>query len=128
MKNDINTREDIILLVNSFYNKVKTDPVIGHFFTRDFHINWEKHLPVMYEFWENALFYTGGYIGNPMQLHQHIHDKVPLSAEDFKTWLKLFSSTADELFEGSKTELAKQRAYSIATVMQVKLFRKPLVP
>jgi hemoglobin len=103
---------------------VKLDPVIGPIFTEQFHINWDKHLPVMYEFWDNALFYTGGYTGNPMQLHQHIHDKISLSADHFKTWLRLFTSTADELFEGPKTELAKQRAHSIATVMQVKLFKK----
>ncbi len=124
MKNDIANRDDIRQLVDSFYEKVKANQVIGPIFTDQFHINWERHLPVMYEFWENALFYTGGYMGNPMQLHQYIHDKISLSPEDFKTWLQLFTATADELFEGPVTELAKQRAHSIATVMQVKLFRK----
>ncbi len=124
MKNDITNRDDIRQLVDSFYEKVKANQVIGPIFTHQFHINWERHLPIMYEFWENALFYTGGYMGNPIQLHQYIHDKISLSPEDFKTWLQLFTATADELFEGPVTELAKQRAHSIATVMQVKLFRK----
>jgi len=33
----------------------------------------------------------------------------------------LFSETLDEFFEGSKTELMKQRAKSIATLMDIKL-------
>ena len=40
-------------------------------------------------------------------------------------WLQLFTSTVDELFEGEKAELAKQRAMSIATVMQLKLLHEP---
>ena len=40
MKKDIETRDDIELLVNSFYEKVKADPVIGHIFTDVFKVNW----------------------------------------------------------------------------------------
>lgn len=123
MKKDIETREDIELLVRRFYEKVVADPVIGHIFTDVAQVNWEKHLPVMFDFWENLLFFTGGYSGNPMQQHKALHGRFPLSEEHFKRWLSLFVSTADELFEGEKTELAKQRAMSIATMMQVKIIQ-----
>lgn len=121
MKKDIANRNDIILLVNSFYEKVKKDQVIGYIFNDVAKVNWEKHLPVMYDFWENVIFFTGAYTGNPMTAHKQLHQKTPLNAEHFQEWIKLFTQTVDELFEGDKAELTKQRAISIATVMQIKI-------
>ena len=120
MKKDIDSKADIELLVNSFYDKVKFDPVIGPFFTELVKINWDKHLPVMYSFWENTLFFTGSYSGNPMKMHQKLNDIFHLDAKHFDRWVKLFTTNVDELFAGEKAELAKQRARSIATVMQIK--------
>ena len=121
MKTDIKNRKDIELLVNEFYNKVKTDVVIGYIFTEVAIVNWEKHLPRMYDFWENSIFYTGTYEGNPMELHKHLHRIMPLTTEHFAQWNKLFTTTVDELFVGEKANLAKQRAVSISTVMQIKI-------
>lgn len=118
---DIETAADIVLLVNSFYEKVKTDEVIGYIFTEAVKVNWERHLPVMYRFWENVLFYTGGYEGNPVSSHKRLNSLVPLRAEHFKRWNLLFAQTVDELFTGDKALLAKQRALSISTVMQIKV-------
>ena len=127
MKKDIENRADIELLISNFYNKVKTDATIGYIFTDIFNLNWEKHLPVMFDFWENVLFFTGGYDGNPLQIHQHINKVVPLTTAHFNQWNKLFAQTVDELFEGPKAILAKQRAISISTVMQVKILNVGLV-
>ena len=121
MLSDIKDRNDIIALVNAFYETVKQDNLIGPIFTEKVQVQWEKHLPVMYDFWENIIFYSGGYSGNPMALHQQLHQKVHLTREDFDRWLKIFKSTADRLFAGDNTELIKQRAQSIATVMQIKI-------
>ncbi len=125
MKKDIENKEDIKLLVNCFYDKVKADPLIGFIFTDIVKVHWERHLPVMYDFWENTLFYTGGYIGNPMEMHQRLNQLIPLTAEHFRQWTRLFTSTVDELFIGEKAELAKQRAISISTVMQIKIIQQP---
>lgn len=121
MKKDIESISDIQLLVDTFYEKVKADTIIGSIFTEQVKVNWEKHLPVMYRFWENSLFYTGTYEGNPMEMHKHLNRAIPLSAAHFKQWTKLFIDTVDELFEGTVATLAKQRAISIATVMQIKI-------
>lgn len=118
MKKDIESVADIELLVNAFYEKVKTDPSIGPFFK---HVDWKKHLPVMYQFWQNAIFYSGGYNGNPLMTHQQINEGHPLTREHFNTWIQLFIATVDELFAGEKATIAKQRAISIATVMQIKI-------
>jgi hemoglobin len=121
MKKDIESKEDIKNLVNAFYEKVKADAIIGYIFTDIAKVNWEKHLPVMYDFWENTLFYTGTYEGNPMELHKHLHRLMPLTTEHFNQWTKLFTSSVDALFKGKNANLAKQRAISIATVMQIKI-------
>ena len=62
MKKDIETRNDIESLVDHFYEIVKADDVIGYIFTDVAQVNWKKHLPIMYDFWENALFYTGSHV------------------------------------------------------------------
>jgi hemoglobin len=121
MKKDILQRSDVELLVNTFYDKVKKDELISFFFKDIVNVNWEKHLPVMYDFWQNVIFQTGGYAGNPMIVHSGIHKKSPMHPEHFKRWTELFTTTVDELFEGNNAELAKQRALSIATVMQIKI-------
>jgi hemoglobin len=121
VKKDILDRKDIETMVNLFYEKVKQDDLIGYIFNDIVKVDWNAHLPVMYDFWEGVLFFTGGYTGNPMITHRKLNHVVSLSAEHFNRWLKLFLSTVDENFEGEKAELAKQRAMSIATVMQLKL-------
>ncbi|MFN8245962.1 MAG: group III truncated hemoglobin [Ferruginibacter sp.] len=118
MKKDIRNRIDIELFVNNFYDRVKTDPVIGYIFTEIAKVNWERHLPVMYNFWENALFYSGTYKGNPLELHKHLHRVMPLEPRHFDQWIRIFNETIDELFNGPKADLAKERAYSIAQIMQ----------
>jgi len=121
MKKDIASRKDIEILVDEFYTKIKKDDLIGFIFSDIARVNWEKHLPIMYDFFENMLFYTGNYTGNPMELHKHINRLFPLTGEHFTRWNLLFNTTVDELFAGKIAELAKQRTKSIAAVMQIKI-------
>jgi len=65
MKRDIEQRSDIELLVNSFYDKVKQDIIIGYIFNDVAKVHWEHHLPVMYNFWEGVIFNKNLYDGNP---------------------------------------------------------------
>lgn len=121
MKKNIEKNADIRLLIDSFYEKIKADDIIGPIFSDQTKINWNKQLPVMYQFWENTLFFTGTYQGNPMKFLIHVNQLVPLSALHFSQWINLFSSTVDELFVGKIASLAKQRAASMATFMQSKI-------
>jgi hemoglobin len=121
MKKLIENDDDVRLLVRSFYDKVFQDEMLSPFFAHAVNNNWEEHLKTIDSFWSNVIFYTGGYVGNPLEIHKKLHHFKPLNKENFERWLMLFNETVDELFEGEKAELAKQRAYSIATVMQIKI-------
>jgi hemoglobin len=120
MKKDIHNRNDIIRLVDTFYEKIKTDQVIGFLFNEVAQINWENHLPKMYDFWENVLFFTGNFDGNPMQKHKELHNKYLLSHAHFDHWNEVFRITVDELFVGEKAEEIKLRAKSISNVIMFK--------
>lgn len=111
---DLAHREDIVLLVNSFYSKVKQDELLAPQFQ---HLDWPKHLPIMHNFWSSMLLGEQSYQGNPFQKHL----ALSLDATHFDRWLKLFNQTVDENFAGSKAEETKSRAQSIAGVWQYKL-------
>ena len=119
--NDLEGRSDIELLIDTFYEKVKVDPDIGFFFKEIVPVNWESHMPLMYDFWETTLFHKAAYKGNVLQKHVLLNSKAIMTKAHFDRWLELFQKTVDELFKGSNAELAKTRALSIATVMQIKL-------
>jgi hemoglobin len=121
MNRDIENRKDIEQLIDTFYAKVRADELIGFIFNDVAKVNWQKHLPVMYDFWENIIFYTNNYSGNPMMVHMHLGQRTPLTKEHFERWLELFTGTVDELFEGAKATTAKEKARSIAAIMQVKI-------
>ena len=120
MKTDIRNRKDIEKLVNAFYDKVKDDATIGYLFTDVAHVKWEEHLPKMYAFWENILFFTGNYEGNPMARHKELHRKSTMSKVHFQQWNNLFTETVDNLFEGKKAEEIKNRALNISDMMMYK--------
>lgn len=124
MKKDIQNRKDIELMVRNFYDKVKVDKTIGHYFNEVMHVKWEKHLPIMIDFWENLLFFDNDYEGNPMSIHKTIDKKSKMKPKDFKKWTLLFNSTIDELFEGNNAETIKFRAGRIASIMSDSLFKK----
>lgn len=121
IKPDLQNRADIDKLLRAFYARAMSDALIGHFFTEVVKLDLESHLPRITDFWENILFQSAVYAGNPMQQHRAIHQLSPLSAEHFIQWVALFHATADEMFEGPVAEMAKLRAANIAALMQHKV-------
>lgn len=117
-KVDITSRKDIEVLIDAFYDKIKVDDIIGFMFSG---VDWKRHLPTMYDFWDNVLFYTGNYTGNPMQKHQIAHQNHPMSISHFKRWLELFNETIEEKYSGPNCNTLKERANNIATIMQLRI-------
>lgn len=121
MKADITSRADIEKFIVNFYENVKADETIGFIFTDVVQMNWEQHIPVIIDFWETILLDNPVYKNNAMEVHYDLNKKIPLQKEHFKSWLQLFNTAVDDLFEGKIAELAKTRAKSIADVMLFKM-------
>ena len=121
-RSDISSREDIEHIVRSFYDRVLNDEELAPFFTEVVVVDWDAHLPKMFDFWEGVVFGTGNFKGNPMQVHLKLHLREKLSQQLFKKWLELFSGTIDSLHSGEKANLIKTRALSIATMMQMRIY------
>jgi hemoglobin len=120
---DIKNREDIEKLVNAFYVKVQADTSISYFFNDVAKTNWENHLPKMCDFFENILFSSGNYEGNPMSAHEELHKKSEVKETHFQHWIILFDATVDDLFVGPKANEIKLRSANIAAAMMHKTHR-----
>jgi len=120
MKPDISSRGDIEKFISSFYESVKADETIGFIFTETVHMDWDKHIPLIVDFWETILLDNPVYKNNAMEVHYDLNRKLPLKKEHFESWLHLFNIAIDE-FEGKTASLAKTRAKSIADVMLFKM-------
>ena len=117
----LETREDIEVLVNRFYDKVGQDETIGFFFTDIAKVDWSHHLPKMYAFWETLLLGNVSYKGNPMAVHFPINAQVPLEKKHFEHWISLWTQTVEENFVGEMADLAIYKAKNIANLMGYKM-------
>lgn len=111
---DLTTKDDIGTLIQHFYKKVASDPILSPFFQN---VHWESHLPKMELFWRFVLLDEPGYKTNVTEVHQ----KLPLKKEHFDHWLALFDQSVNELFKGPIADLAKQKAFHMGWTMKGKL-------
>ena len=118
---DIENRNDIETVLVSFYQKAFADELIGRFFTEVVPLDLATHLPVITDFWETVILNKQVYRKNVMQIHQHIHQLSSIKKEHLDRWVEIFTITIGEHFTGEKASLMKQRAASIATLMDIKL-------
>ena len=113
----IETREDISILVNAFYAKIRKDEVLGDIFNS--HIpegSWGIHLSKLTDFWETNLFGIPKFKGNPSQKHVDVDKNLKHNIEKshFDHWLEFWYETVDELYVGLRAERAKGAAQRMA--------------
>ena len=116
-KDDILNLDDIKLLVNTFYDKVREDELIGPIFNERIQDRWPEHLAKMYTFWQTVLLGEHTYYGSPFPPHA----QLPVEHHHFQRWLSLFSQTLAELFTGGKAKEALWRADKMAEMFQYKI-------
>lgn len=117
----LDSPEAVKHLVDSFYEKVQQDPFIGPVFTDVAQVDWSKHLPKMYAFWESIILGNNAYEGHPFRPHLVINQTHTLTSDHFRQWLQLFSETITENFTGETADQVRQRATQIAMVWSSKL-------
>ncbi|QWX83969.1 group III truncated hemoglobin [Cellulophaga sp. HaHaR_3_176] len=123
-KKEIQNRDDVSLLVRSFYAKVRKDAVLGPIFNGII-TDWESHLELLTDFWETQFFLKKRkYHGNPIEAHNDVDDKMNggVTPEHFGLWLNLWFETIDDLFIGDTAFTAKNRARQMNTMLYMKMF------
>lgn len=115
--NDISTIEDIKLLVDTFYGKVREDQLLSPIFNGVIQDRWPQHLEKMYRFWQTVLLQEHTYYGSPFPPHAGL----PVDQLHFNTWLGIWHQTLDALFEGEKANEAKWRGDKMAVMFLSKI-------
>lgn len=116
-KKEILSLNEIKLLVNTFYDKVREDDLLKDIFNDVIQDKWPIHLEKMYRFWQTVLLEEHTYNGSPFAPHANL----PVTKTHFNRWLLLFNATIDELFTGEKVDEAKWRANKMAEIFQLKI-------
>ncbi len=120
---DIQSDQDVEILVHRFYEKVRSDERLGYIFNDIAEVDWDNHLPKMVDFWSNLLFQTGRYKGKPFRQHM----PLPIKEGDFDRWYRLFEETVENLYMGEKANLAKQLARNIASSFEFRMDKDGLI-
>ena len=113
---EIKNREDVSTLVHSFYDKIRSDELLGPIFNHHIPTNeWPIHLEKLTDFWEGNLFGIAKFKGRPGQKHIMVdHEQGhTISVQHFEQWLALWFRAVDELYCGELAEKAKQGALNI---------------
>ena len=115
--NDIQTRDDVYILVSTFYRHVRSNNILGPIFNR--HIEndkWPAHINKLTDFWMTGLFGVICFKGNPTETHRHVDKNLnhTIDVKHFNSWLNLWFSTIDGLFEGPIANRAKEASRKMA--------------
>jgi len=109
--------EDIKLLVDTFYTKIRKDELLGPIFESKIQGKWSEHLQKMYTFWQTLLFDEHTYSGRPFPPHA----ELDLRKEHFERWISIFFQNVNDLFEGEKADEIKWRANRMAKMFLSKI-------
>lgn len=112
--NDIKNIDDIKLMVDTFYGKIREDEKLKDIFNNKIKDCWTLHLERCIAFgklfcWTNILITAAHFF--PMRNFRLMLER----------WLHLFCETVDSLFEGEKTEKAKWQGQRMAEMFHSKI-------
>ncbi len=116
-KEDILDMNDIHLLVDTFYSRIREHAVLGPIFDEKIQDRWSEHLEKMHRFWQTVLLEEHTYFGSPFLPHA----QLPIQWVHFEQWIGLFTATVDELFEGPRAEKAKWQGQRMAEMFHAKI-------
>jgi hemoglobin len=124
-KLEIRSRNEVDLLVRSFYSQIRNHESLGPIFNEVVK-DWDTHLIHLSDFWEMILLQSGPGAGkfNPIQVHREVDAAVDNSIEQahFGNWLELWFSTIDQYFEGETAHFAKEHARRMAHMLFIRIW------
>ena len=113
--------EQVSLLVETFYERIREHPRLSVLFAKGLTQNWASHMETMKRFWRSMLMQTSEYGGRPVPVHMQMDAVTP---DDFAEWLALFRGTAREICPPAAANLYIDRAETIARNLQMAMFLK----
>ena len=116
-RKDIQDIDDIRLMVDTFYGKIRKDTMLSDIFNNVIQDRWPVHLNKMYRFWQTVLLDEHTYYGSPFVPHA----PLPVEGEHFDRWVVLFNETVDTFFKGDKAEKAKWLGKRMADMFLMKI-------
>jgi hemoglobin len=102
-KHDIVSTADIQVLVDAFYEKLRSQPYLAVLFDNLSPRDWRHHLFMMENFWNSVLLKSATYIGHPLILHAFL----PAKQAQVPEWVHLFYEAVEEHFTGPTAASAK---------------------
>jgi hemoglobin len=118
------SEEYIDRLVESFYDRIRADAVLGPIFETAIQDRWSVHLAKMKDFWSAIAFVNGRYSGKPMQGHAKLLPN--LQPGHFDIWLRLFRETVEETAPTAEAAaFFIGRSERIAESLKLGLFYRP---
>lgn len=114
---EIENIEDIKLLVNEFYAKVRREELLKDIFDSIIQDRWPIHLEKMYTFWQTVLLGEHTYRGTPFPPHA----RMPVALEHFEKWLMLWTETVDQYFIGERADRAIWQGQRMAQMFLSKI-------
>ena len=113
-KRDIQTRQDLVLILQGFYVDLGEDSRVSKIFED---LDMEEHIETISDFWAGLLLGESNYRGNPFAKHMF----MGLEPMHFEVWLHYFRKNIDKNFSGRICDAALDRAEGIAVNFQRRL-------
>lgn len=109
-KDTIPTYDEVGVVINAFYGKLKNHPQLGHFFE---HLgDFAEHEQRIIDFWWVSM---GGELEQPPKIDMiGKHFTLGIEASDLEVWLALFSETLEEKLSGDKARYWMDKVLTIA--------------
>ena len=111
--------QQLALLVERFYAKVRQDQLLGPIFNGAI-ADWPEHLSKLSAFWSSVMLTTGQYKGSPMAAH--IKHQSTIEPHMFGRWLELWRETARETLDDLASGAVIAKAERIAESLQLAMF------
>ena len=113
--------DQLALLVDRFYAKVREDSVLGPIFNGAI-ADWPEHLEKLTAFWSSIMLTSGRYKGQPMAAHLKHRDAIRPAM--FARWLELWRETALQTLDENVAAGVIAKAERIAESLQLGMFFK----
>ncbi len=111
MSTEAITEEGLAALVEAFYARVRSDPMLGPIFDGAI-ADWPEHLDKLQAFWSSVMLTTGRYKGKPLPAHVRHADAI--TPDTFARWLSLWRQTTGELLAPAAAAAMQDKAERIA--------------